>query len=101
MKQRKIRLERGDTLGGTVPLLLRDRVTADFKTGSIHRRRAESRFGTRRPSYGLSMWTVFSVLLLIALVGALIYGLIFESMVVADLAESAWTFVVDWAGTAF
>lgn len=41
-KRRKIRLDRGDTLGGTVPLLLRDHVTANGTEGRfLHKDRSD------------------------------------------------------------
>lgn len=41
-KRRKIKLDRGDTLGGTVPLLLRDSVTANGTEGRfLHKDRGD------------------------------------------------------------
>ncbi len=98
MKRHKIRLERGDTLGGTVPLLLRDRVTADFKSGSIHRRRAESRFiSRRRESRGVGGFGGLLLILLVALAGGSVYGLVFEPVAFAALLREAW----DWAAPFF
>lgn len=64
MRGRKIRLDRGDTLGGTVPLTLRDHVQPDVGFG-------ERRFGRRRRRRaGLLSW-LLTVLLALAVAGAI------------------------------
>ncbi len=57
-RRRKIRMDRGDTLGGTVPLLLRDSITANGTGGRfLHK--------DRRSGPGWRAWLIFFVVLLI------------------------------------
>ncbi len=67
--RRKIRLDRGDTLGGTVPLTLRDHVMPDFGHG-------ERRFSRRRRRRGgnLLSW-VITVLLALGLAAGIGFGI--------------------------
>lgn len=59
--RRKIRMEHGDTLGGTVPLLLRDHVEAGYGQKGFGRRRRDRGGGFR-----VWFWS-FLVALVIAL----------------------------------
>ncbi len=63
--RRKIRLDRGDTLGGTVPLSLRNHVQPDVGFGE--RRFARRR---RRGGSGLLSWFL-TILLALAIAGAI------------------------------
>jgi hypothetical protein len=58
-RKRKIRMDRGDTLGGTVPLLLRDRVTPNG---------TEGRF-LRKDRGGGPGWRTLLVVLLLVVLG--------------------------------
>lgn len=62
-KRRKILLDRGDTLGGTVPLLLRDSVIARTGTGGRSRRK------DRGQGRGWLWGMLFVILLLAAVIG--------------------------------
>lgn len=58
-RRRKIRLDRGDTLGGTVPLLLRDSVTPNGTEGRfLHRDRGDG------PGLGLYLTALLALVIL-------------------------------------
>ncbi len=62
-KRHKIRMDRGDTLGGTVSLLLRDSVTPNGTRGRfLHR--------DRRDGIGWRFWGILLLVLLLASVTA-------------------------------
>ena len=71
----KIRLDRGDTLGGTVPLSLRDHVQPDVGFG-------ERRFSRRRR--GGSSWLSWTLTILLALILAGGVGLLLGVLGAAD-----------------
>jgi hypothetical protein len=71
--RRKIRLDRGDTLGGTVPLSLRNYVQPDVSFG-------ERRFSRRRRRRGGSSLLSWIMTILLALAIAAIVGLVFGVM---------------------
>lgn len=60
-KRRKIKMDRGDTLGGTVPLLLQGSITANGSAGGLLHR-------DRHRGPGLWFYLLLLVLLLIAAV---------------------------------
>lgn len=68
-KRRKIRLDRGDTLGGTVPLLLRDNVTANGTEGRfLHKDRSDGS-GLRALAVGIVVMVVLAITAWVALPG--------------------------------
>ena len=89
MKRRKIRMDRGDTLGGTVPLLLRDHVTANSKDGRfLHKDRRDS-----RPAW---VYGLFAGLLLVAVIGAwLLLPDLMERLGIPT-AQDIWTRITDF-----
>lgn len=90
MRQRKIRLDRGDTLGGTVPLLMRDRVTAESKPGLIHRRRSDTRFGVKRARGRGGFWKSALSVTVVSLFFGFLYALFFDPVLLAAITEIAW-----------
>jgi len=60
--RRKIRLDKGDTLGGTVSLLLRDDVSTTSGGGP-------TRLNARKPARPFLRMLVFSIVLFVALIG--------------------------------
>lgn len=63
LKRRKIRMDRGDTLGGTVPLLLQGSITANGSaSGLLHRDR------NRGPGIAFYLFLLL-VLLILAMTG--------------------------------
>lgn len=101
MKPEKIRLERGDTLGGTVPLLLRDRVTADFKSGAIHRRRKVNMFSSSRDRAGSHIGFSLLLLLLTFLIAGFVYGIVFEPVLLVEWTGAIWDSISAWMDNEF
>ncbi|MDF1747755.1 MAG: hypothetical protein P1V34_02665 [Alphaproteobacteria bacterium] len=72
-RRRKIRMDRGDTLGGTVPLLLRDSITANGTSGRfLHK--------DRRSGPGWRSWLVF--------LGILLFGAIIVWFTLPELVSN-------------
>ncbi|MEQ8603845.1 MAG: hypothetical protein RIB45_11035 [Marivibrio sp.] len=89
----KIRLDRGDTLGGTVPLSLRDHVQPDVGFG-------ERRFSRRRRGGSAWLSWTFTILLALALAGGLglLLGALGEAAPAAEGEETAglWSSIQAW-----